>query len=358
MTARTRGVVEDGADLDWTEPGVYSCAPGVFRIPLPLPGDGLRAVNVYAVADGASGRPGWTLVDSGWALAVARELLVDALDALGAGLVDVRRFLVTHAHRDHYTQAVEVRREFGTRIALGRAELPSVERILDPATRPGAAHAARLRRAGATALARDIEQHAPPADDGNWERPDEWLDDGAVIDLAGGDAGGPARRLLAVATPGHTRGHLVFADEGNDLLFAGDHVLPRITPSIGFEAAPPPSPLTDFLTSLDLMLTRPDAALLPAHGPVGRRVHERVDELLAHHGKRLDASLAAVAEGRDTAVEVARVLPWTRRDHHLDDLDPLNAMLAILETAAHLDVLVERGALSVTTDGETARYAG
>ena len=36
---------------------------------------------------------------------------------------------------------------------------------------------------------------------------------------------------------------MVFRDAAAGLLFAGDHVLPRITPSIGFEAAPAPSPL-------------------------------------------------------------------------------------------------------------------
>lgn len=358
MTARLI-VTDDDPGTDWTAPGAYRCAPGVHRIPLPLPNDGLRAVNVYAVADDRADGPGWTLIDSGWALAGAKDLLVAALDALGARLGDVRRFLVTHAHRDHYTQAVAVRREFGTPIALGRAELPSFERIFDPATGPGTAHAPRLRRAGATALARDVEQYAPPAENGDWEYPDEWLDDGTLIDLgsAGNDGGPAARHLLAVATPGHTRGHLVFADDAGGLLFAGDHVLPRITPSIGFEAAPPPSPLADFLTSLELLLTRPDAALLPAHGPVGMRVHQRVDELLAHHGKRLDASLAAVRDGRSTAHEVAQVLPWTRRDHRLDELDPMNTMLAILETAAHLDVLVERGALTRSMDADIARYS-
>lgn len=340
---------DDDPAADWTAPGVYRCAPGVHRIPLPLPNDGLRAVNVYAVADDRPDGPALTLVDSGWALAGARDLLVDALAALGAGLADVRRFLVTHAHRDHYTQAVAVRREFGTPIALGRAEQPSMERIFDPAARPGAVHVARLRRAGAAALADEVERHTPPAETAEWEPPDEWIDDGADIVLAD-------RRLRAVHTPGHTRGHLVFADEAGGLLFAGDHVLPRITPSIGFEAAPPPSPLADFLTSLELLTTRPDAALLPAHGAIGMRVHERVDELIAHHGKRLDASLAAVQEGRHTAHEVARVLPWTRRDHRLDDLDPMNRMLAIMETAAHLDVLVERGALTCSTDGGVARY--
>jgi glyoxylase-like metal-dependent hydrolase (beta-lactamase superfamily II) len=342
-------VTDDDPDADWTAAGVFRCAPDVYRIPLPLPNDGLRAVNVYAVADG----PGWTLVDSGWALAQARDLLAAALAALGSGLGDVHRFLVTHAHRDHYTQAVAVRREFGARIALGRGELPSLERINGPTERAGSAHVRRLRRAGADELARQIAGRTPAADPDDWEHPDEWIDDGAEIDLGVGTG---ARRLRAIATPGHTRGHLVFADTAAGLLFAGDHVLPRITPSIGFEAAPPPSPLADFLASLHLMTTEPDAVLLPAHGQVGMRVHARVDELLAHHGARLDATLAAVTAGCSTAHEVAAVLPWTRRERRLDELDPFNAMLAILETSAHLDVLAARGMVRSVEEGPTLHY--
>jgi glyoxylase-like metal-dependent hydrolase (beta-lactamase superfamily II) len=148
----------------------------------------------------------------------------------------------------------------------------------------------------------------------------------------------------------------VFADEASDILFAGDHVLPRITPSIGLEPVPAVSPLADYLTSLELVRARPDAALLPAHGPTGMRVHQRVDELLAHHVKRLDATLAALSEGRTTAYEVAEVLPWTRRERRLAELDPFNSMLATLETAAHLDVLVERGLVSRIQQGDTAHY--
>ncbi len=352
MTTRVEPVIsDDDPDGDWTAPGVFRCAPGVHRIPLPLPNDGLRAVNVYAVADG----DGWTLIDSGWSLAASRELLVAALRELGGGLGDVRRFLVTHVHRDHYTQAVALRREFGMTVALGHHERQALELINDADRPDRAAHLARLRRAGAHELARRLGAAMPPVDDRSvWEFPDEWISDGADIEIGVGDG---ARRLRAVATPGHTRGHLVFADEPADLLFSGDHVLPRITPSIGFEPAPPPSPLADFLTSLELVRSRPDAALLPAHGPVGMRVHERVDELLAHHGKRLDATLAAVAEGRSTAAEVAAVLPWTRRERRLDELDPFNQMLATLETAAHLDVLVQRGAVVGTELAEVAHYA-
>jgi glyoxylase-like metal-dependent hydrolase (beta-lactamase superfamily II) len=338
---------EDAPDRDWTEPGIFRCAPGVHRIPLPLPNDGLRAVNVYAVEDGG----GWTLIDSGWALAGSRELLAAALAELGAGFPDVHRFLVTHVHRDHYTQAVALRREFGMRVALGRGEEDSLRTIHEPG-RSGLVRDDVLRRAGAQELVRT----GPPSDGGpdDWAYPDEWIDDGAEILL--GDPQAP-RRLRAVATPGHTRGHVVFADEAGDLLFAGDHVLPRITPSIGLEPAGAASPLADFLASLELVRARPDALLLPAHGAVGMRVHQRVDELLAHHAKRLDATLAAVRDGRSTAYEVAAVLPWTRHDRRLADLDLFNARLATTETLAHLDVLAERGAVSATAQDGVSHYS-
>lgn len=342
-------IEDDDPDGDWTAPGVFRCAPGVYRIPLPLPNDGLRAVNVYAVEDGE----GVTLVDSGWALAQAKELLAKALAGLGAGFGDVRRFLVTHAHRDHYTQAVVLRREFGMRVALGRGEQPGFAVLNDP-EREGPTHRRRLRRAGALQLMKILSAMPPQAHDPDqWELPDEWIEDGAEIEIG---EGGGARRLRAVATPGHTSGHVVFADEPGDLLFSGDHVLPRITPSIGLEPAPPASPLADFLTSLQLVRDRPDAAMLPAHGPTGMRVHQRVDELLEHHSVRLDATLAAVQAGCHTAEDVAGVLGWTRREKRLSELDPFNAMLATLETMAHLDVLVERGLLTHEDVDGVANY--
>ena len=184
-----------------------------------------------------------------------------------------------------------------------------------------------------------------PADVGFGE-PTEWITAGHVFDL--GD-----RQLEAIATPGHTRGHLVFADRAAGLLFAGDHVLPHITPSIAFEEAPPELPLRDYLESLNVVRRMPDMTLLPAHGPVAPSAHGRVDELIAHHDDRL-AAMAAVLSGRGplTAYQVAAELPWTSRKRQLSEMDPMNKMLAICETAYHLDLLVAQGPPpSVVADG-------
>jgi glyoxylase-like metal-dependent hydrolase (beta-lactamase superfamily II) len=331
---------------DWTEPTVEEVADGVHRIPLPLPNDGLRAVNVYVVRDD-EGRI--TLIDSGWAIPEARELLVQMLGKLGHTPGDIARFLVTHIHRDHYTLGIALRREFGTKVALGVGERPSLEVILAPKHRPLERELTRMRRLGATALADELASKLPghgalPPTDHYWELPDEWL---APEPVTVG-----ARELEVVPTPGHTQGHVVFHDTANKLLFAGDHVLPTITPSIGLEPSGAELPLRDFLESLKLVRGRPDARLLPAHGSVTDSVHARVDELIAHHGKRLDQTEAAALAGATTAFDIAAILKWTRRERSLDELDQFNRMLAIGETGAHLDLLVLQGRLNVVeTDG-------
>ncbi|MCW2543263.1 MAG: ampC [Frankiales bacterium] len=330
------------SSLPWVDPGAFEVAPGVHRVPLPLPNDGLRAVNVYVIATG----DGLVCIDSGWAIPESRALFDEALASIGFALGDVKRFLVTHVHRDHYTQAVDIRRDVGSRISLGRGEKPTLDKLQDPSRSPLMSHVFQLREHGAGELASTIEKWVGGhrADLALWESPDEWMTAGPVP-LAG-------RTLEAVETPGHTAGHLVFYDLAAGLLFAGDHVLPTITPSIGFEPVLSENPLGAFMRSLTVIRERPDARLLPAHGPVTDSAHARVDELLAFHGRRLDEIEAAVHGGAATSHEVAGILRWTRREHQLKDLDPFNAMLAVFETAAHLDLLAVQGRLAtVLTDG-------
>jgi glyoxylase-like metal-dependent hydrolase (beta-lactamase superfamily II) len=325
--------MSDEADRHaWERPGAHEVAPGVHRIPLPLPGDSLKAVNVYAISDGDQ----VVLIDGGWALDEAEELLGTSLATIGYGLGDIREFLVTHLHRDHYTQAIAVRRHHGGTVSVGEGERACLELIRTIEAHPDVA---RLYEAGALELSRLIAAWHGERDLTNWEDPDRWLTDGVDLPLK-------SRTLRVIATPGHTRGHVVFHDPDAQALFAGDHVLPHITPSIGVELNRPPSPLRDYLSSLELIRAVPDARLLPAHGPVTDSIHDRIDELLVHHEQRLTATAQAVDHGAHTAFEVAQVLPWTRHHRRLDELDLFNQILAIHETTAHLRVLGERGWLT------------
>lgn len=325
----------------WAAAETEDLGHGLYRIPLPLPGDALHAVNVYAIV----GPEGVDLINSGMAIVQAREKLTAAMARLGFGLGDIRNFFITHVHQDHYTLAVELRTTLEGKVSLGEGERANLAAIREArAGRRYPGFIEMLPGMGAADLAGKVRAFFDTgfggglADAFAWEDPDEWLTDGTVLDL------GP-RTLRAIHTPGHTAGHLVFHDEANSLLFTGDHVLPRITPSIGFQPDISRMALQDFLTSLQLMLKLPDSRLLPAHGAVGESTHARVNELLEHHETRLAQTLGTASAGPVTALEAADGIPWTRRQRKFADLDPMSQVLAIGETAAHLEVLVARGQL-------------
>ena len=67
------------SDQSWTEPGAYPVADGVHRIPLPLPMDGLRAVNVYVLETD----DGLVVVDGGWAVPESRAQFDLSLKDIG-----------------------------------------------------------------------------------------------------------------------------------------------------------------------------------------------------------------------------------------------------------------------------------
>ena len=85
--------------------------------------------------------------------------------------------------------------------------------------------------------------------------------------------GGPCRSAHAARDrhAGRAPAHVVFHDRESQALLAGDHVLPHIGPSMGVGLNRPPSPLPDWVTSLELI---PGAARRPAvagaHGPADR----------------------------------------------------------------------------------------
>ncbi|MGW0577449.1 MBL fold metallo-hydrolase [Streptomyces sp. NPDC002920] len=334
--------------VSWAESGPCPVADGVFRLPLPIPDPALRATNVYVVEDA----DGIALIDGGWADPVCRRALVDGLAAVGHSLADISAIHVTHSHLDHYSLAIQLRHELGLTVTLGRGEEESL--LVAAEDRDDLVQTTQLQRYGQgeerEEFERGLRQPGLPFHLA-WEPPDRWLDGGDKLDLG-------TLRLDVVDMPGHTRGSLVFRDDAAGVLFSGDSVLPHITPSVGFESLPEELPLGSYLHSLQLLLAQPDATLLPAHGEVLASTHGRVEELLRHHDERLERTLSAVRAGARTGREVASTLRWTRRELHLDDLDVVHRGLAVIEIGSHLDVLVDRGALSaVDEDGGVRHYS-
>ena len=332
----------------WRErvmPPVEQLAADLWSVPVPIPNNPLRYVSSYAFASGG----GLVLLDTGWAAEESWQALVAGLGSIGASVEDVRGVLVSHMHLDHAGLAGRVREASGAWVAMhpaDRALLASVE-LGDP-DRAVSLELAFLRSLGASADEAAASVGSPAAYRlfTSITLPDRELSDGDLADV-------PGWRLRAVHTPGHTPGHLCFVDEAAQRLFAGDHILPRITPNISVHPVEGARPLANYLESLAKVRDLDVDEIMPAHEWRFRGLAQRADDIAAHHERRLGELLAAVAAHPDaTSWDLAGHLTWSRS---WDQYSGRMRISAVTETAAHVIELVRRGLVS-SSGGDVPTY--
>jgi glyoxylase-like metal-dependent hydrolase (beta-lactamase superfamily II) len=333
------GGAQRAAWRDRSVPPVETLRPGLWSVPVPMGGP-LRWVNAY-VLELAGG--GLGLVDTGWDADDSWAALCAGLGAIGGDVSDVRGVLVTHLHLDHVGLAARVRAASGAWVAMHPADAAGITSFTSRSPEEMVeAEVAFLATLGAPAEDARVDAGTPEQRVGllRVARPDRLLEDGDRADL-------PGWSLRAVHTPGHTEGHLCFADEATGLFFSGDHVLPRISPNISTHAGGAADPLRDYLGSLTAVADRPAAEVLPGHEWRFRGLAARARELHAHHEHRLAELLAAVrAHPGSTPWDLAAHLTWSRP---WSQYERRMRIFAVTETDSHLRLLASRGL--VTGDG-------
>jgi glyoxylase-like metal-dependent hydrolase (beta-lactamase superfamily II) len=154
--------------------------PGLFQA-------GLGFVNVFILLDGDE----VTVIDTG--VAGSAPKILAAVGELGKRPQDVRRILVTHLHADHTGGLAELKRQTGAQVYMHPADAALVRQGLSG--RPSKP-APGLIKSIVVPLTNRRQSHVEPV------ATDVELADGQEIGVAGG--------LCAVATPGHTAGHVAF----------------------------------------------------------------------------------------------------------------------------------------------------
>ncbi len=299
-------------------------AAGVFELRLPIPfEDGL--VNVFLFTDG----PEADLLDCGMNAEESLNAIQRALEQLGARRL--RRLLVTHIHPDHYGAAGILAGEGRADLYIHRLEVPLVhpryvelEHLVEEVRHYLLTNGVPDDEADVLSNSqRALSQVVKPAD--------------ASVQLDGAEYVEMGRHTLRVEwTPGHSPGHICLFEAGSGLLFAGDHILPELSPNIGLHPQSTPDPLHDYLGALRRMAERKPTRVLPAHGRPFSNVTARVDALTAHHQRRLDQIQEIVGHDEMTAWQVALEL-WGERDNLYEK------RLALQEGLAHLQALAVEG---------------
>jgi glyoxylase-like metal-dependent hydrolase (beta-lactamase superfamily II) len=313
-------------------------AAGVFELRLPIPfEDGL--VNVFLFPDGAEA----DLLDCGMNAEESVNAIHTAIAQVGARRL--RRLVVTHIHPDHYGAA-------GTFAGgPGLADL-YIHRLEVPLVHP--------RYVELEHLVEEVKKYllvnGVPADEAevlsNSQRalsqvvktaePSVQLDGAETIELG-------TRRLRVEWTPGHSPGHICLYEASDGLLFAGDHILPELSPNIGLHPQSTPDPLHEYLEGLRRMAGLEPRRVLPAHGRPFTNIAGRVDVLVSHHQRRLTQILGILGREEKSAWNVALDL-WGERDNLYEK------RLALQEGLAHLQALAVEGSVSKTVTPRSVRW--
>ena len=310
-----------------TPAALTEVASGVFELRLPIPfEDGL--VNVFLFSDGREA----DLLDAGMNSEESVDAIRRATREIGA--TRLRTLLVTHIHPDHYGAAGTLAGGPGLAdLYMHRLEVPLVhpryvelEHLVDEVRRYLLVNGVTGEEAEVLSNSqRALSQVVAPAE------PAVQLDGAETLTLG-------RTELRVEWTPGHSPGHVcLYAEEGG-LLFAGDHMLPDLSPNIGLHPQSTPDPLHEYLEGLRRMAALKPRLILPAHGRPFTDAAGRVEILTAHHRRRLDRVREIVAEGELTAWEVALKL-WGERSNLYEK------RLALQEGLAHLQALAVDGAL-------------
>ncbi len=300
--------------------------PGVFLIPLPLP---IRPsiVNVYLLR----GEQEWALIDTGLSSVESIAAFRDAARAVGCELDRLAKIACTHHHPDHYGASETYKELTGAAVYLHPLEY---ERSQWFATRERSSEVTAFFRAHGVPIAEFVHIPTPHEFWAGLYRPappDVALRNGDLVVVGG-------RELEIVWTPGHAPGHCVLYLQREKVLFVGDHLLPKITPHVGWYPGGPEDPLGDYLESLRKIQRLDVRLVLPAHGAPFPDHRHRASQILQHHEYRMREMLDVLRGRPATAYEIAK------RAFGFDIQSPLAVQFpATFETLAHLQHMMRLG---------------
>ena len=234
-------------------------APGIrwLRLPLPM---ALDHVNCYALEDDA----GWTLVDTGLGNPQSQALW-QGLMAGALGAKPVTRLIVTHHHPDHIGLAGWFQRQGVELLTTRTAWLYARMLTLDVQPLPTAEALLFYQRAGLDAAQLAAMTTKRPFNFADVVSPLPLgftrIGEGYVLTAAG-------RRWQVRLGHGHAPDHAMLFSLDDNLILAGDQLLPTISANIGvYPTEPADDPLTAWLASTRGLMphARDDHLVLPGH---------------------------------------------------------------------------------------------
>ncbi len=304
--------------------------PNVFMEEIPLTGSPLRELNCYIIR----GTKRNLVIDVGYDIEEGREKIKAALKSLDCR-PEVTDLYITHVHEDHIGAMLTLRGEgCFANTYISRKDAEYFNQMRESGLQGRLLEMARWEGFSDEEARLAYEEHPASGSTGG-QPPVSFVtvQEGDLIDL-----GGFVFRVYNF--PGHTMGHSALYEENKRLLFAGDHILGRISPNITFWQ-PDFDAIGAYLASLKRARELEVDHLFSAHRQPVLDMRMRIDELLSHHQRRLEEICRILREGETslTVCQVAEKMHWDYGGGDFSHFAMTQKWFATGEAFAHLEYL-------------------
>lgn len=306
-------------------------APGIFwtRIALPFQ---LNHVNIFILDDG----DGWAVLDTG----IDNKATRAAWEQLAAGPLAgrrVTRLIVTHFHPDHIGLAGWLCERFDIPMLTTQT---SYLGCLNISLSPGALDAKVYRDFYLEHGLDETTTDRVATNGHGYLRMVSALPPTFQRIVAGDELKIGGRVWHVMTGDGHAPEQAMLWCREEKILLAADQVLAKISPNVSVWAVDPDGdPLGLYIRSLRAFRNLPeDALVLPGHQLPFYGLHERSNELIAHHESRCAMIAEASAKKPCAAAEFVPVI------FHRP-LDPHQLSFAFSEVLAHVNYMLGLGQL-------------
>lgn len=323
-------------------------APGIHLVKVLIPNNPLGHLNTYLV----EGKTGWVMIDTGWYTPEAFDSLQKGLADIGLVFSDIETIILTHIHPDHFGLAGRIKHVSpATKLLMHQLEADCIEpryiKFSDLQKKMGKF----LLRHGVPPMDRAILEASslPLLEFVRITFPDQKLFGGEVISSGVYD-------LEIIWTPGHSIGHICIYEPQNQILFAGDHVLPTISPNVSSHVQSGDNPLGDYLHNLKKLEALPVKKVLPAHEHVFDDLGKRINEIRLHHDTRKTEILKAMNSGHRSAFDISSQISWKGPDSGWEHLGAFQKRIAVAETIAHLECMRWEGDVNKIVQDDIVTY--
>ena len=315
-----------------------------LRSPLPMT---LGHINCYLIKDG----DGWCILDTGMSLDKAKTQWMDIIESELDG-APITRVIVTHQHPDHVGLAGFLCDELKVPLWMSEIEYFYTRTFSNGMGRINGGRYWETDRYLTRTCMSDLTKEIMFSGNSNrftemvTEVPATYhrIQDQQMLQIG-------EHEWKAITTRGHSPEHVSLYCKDLDILISGDQVLPIITSNVSVSPIQPESsPLVDWFLAHDKLKEQvPDSVLvLPSHQLPFRNLHERLDEVVAHHDERLECLLALCEKPQNAQSLTVRLFER--------ELDPFQNFMAVGECISHLHFLMGKGKVVRTLNDDHYLY--